>query len=138
MPNPPFQPLTLSVEEWQRYKSCECTCDTGACAYRDIEPLVRECEAQAQAAASLRQRLEETEAAWRKSLEMPTAMDAAIESQRLQAQLAQAQQERDAAKLEGVRFIEDARRQVETLTRRASQAEAALEEMRKQLGNKEV
>ena len=53
--NPPFQPLTLSVDEWERLK--------WRVLHSDLFPteLVRECEAQAQAAADLRQRLEEAQ-----------------------------------------------------------------------------
>ena len=55
MPNPPFQPLTLSVEQWNRVIS-DYVC-AGRSPYAD--PILHECEAQAQEAASLRQLWEE-------------------------------------------------------------------------------
>lgn len=145
MGNPPFQPLTLSRElfliayEWHEPKFEPHPAD------RVIAGLLRECEAQAQEAASLRQRLEEANT----SVQFWTRETEGLETERaeLKAQLVQAQQERDefgAALTKLTADIPRAEKQLaKTATKaatraaqaeaRASQAEAALEEMQKML-----
>ena len=132
MPDPPFQPLTLSVEAWLTlHKECLVSLDEH---YIPMAQLIRECEAQAQAAASLRQRLEERDTELKRLHTDFAALRESFGAQR--DQLAQAQQvwtrlstAVSCSSPDGSAELE----QVEYAYERASQAEAALVEMQKHL-----
>lgn len=104
MPSPPFQPLTLSVEQWRYFSSHS--------PLFGFAQLVAECEAQAQAAADLRQQLDEERAEFAVKMDQarmePSGgylhANAQAEVYVLKAQLADAQQRLEEARATNTRL----------------------------------